>query len=167
MSSERLQLYGLEANDSLGSDHFLFVADFRPAFVDADGNGLPDFWELVTFGDIGTYDAMEDLDSDGSNNLDEFYAGTDPQDKNSLFAIQEYTVDESEISISWNTITQRMYRLQGSFDLINWLGLNQLMQEPENYWNKRYLGISPTIFSIELLQSKIKILIDQSDDLKI
>lgn len=128
MSSERLQLYGLEANDSLGSDHFLFVADFRPAFVDADGNGLPDFWELVTFGDIGTYDAMEDLDSDGSNNLDEFYAGTDPQDKNSLFAIQEYTVDESEISISWNTITQRMYRLQGSFDLINWLGLNQLMQ---------------------------------------
>ena len=71
---------------------------------------------------------MEDLDSDGSNNLDEFYAGTDPQDKNSLFAIQEYTVDESEISISWNTITQRMYRLQGSFDLINWLGLNQLMQ---------------------------------------
>ena len=128
MSSERLLLYGLEANDSLGSDHFLFVADFRPAFVDADGNGLPDFWELVTFGDVGTYTAMEDLDSDGSNNLDEFYAGTDPQDKNSRFAIQEYTVDESEISIRWNTITQRMYRLQGSFDLINWLGLNELMQ---------------------------------------
>lgn len=128
MSSERLQLYGLEANDSLGSDHFLFVADFRPAFFDTDGNGLPDFWERVAFGEVGTYTAMEDPDSDGSNNLDEFYAGTDPEDKNSRFAIQEYIVDESEISIRWSTTNQRIYCLQGSFDLINWFGLSEQMQ---------------------------------------
>lgn len=125
MSLERLQLYGLEANDSLGSDHFLFVADFRPAFIDSDGNGLPDFWEQVAFGEVGTSTAMEDPDFDGSNNLEEFYAGTDPKDKNSRFAIQQYTVDESEISIRWSTIDQRVYRLQESLDLISWLGLSE------------------------------------------
>ena len=73
MSTERLELFNLLPDDSLGSDHLLFVADFRPTFVDTDENGLPDFWEILQFEATGTTQATDDLDFDGSSNIEEFF----------------------------------------------------------------------------------------------
>jgi hypothetical protein len=47
--------------------------------IDADGNGLPDSWELRYFGHTGV-SASTDDDGDGSSNLQEFQNGTDPTD---------------------------------------------------------------------------------------
>jgi hypothetical protein len=45
---------------------------------DADGNGLPDWWERHYFG--GAIDPTGDFDGDGATNLREFSDGTDPGD---------------------------------------------------------------------------------------
>ena len=50
-------------------------------FVDSDGDGMPDVWEVqhgLDYADPS--DAGDDDDSDGSLNLDEYLRGTDPQD---------------------------------------------------------------------------------------
>ncbi|AHF93188.1 sugar-binding protein [Opitutaceae bacterium TAV5] len=48
-----------------------------PGFVDTDGNGIDDNWELAHFGQIGI-DPTADPDNDGLSNLAEFLAGADP-----------------------------------------------------------------------------------------
>lgn len=47
-------------------------------FVDSDGDGLPDSWEISNFGDITSQDQFGDPDNDGMNNLQEFTNVTNP-----------------------------------------------------------------------------------------
>jgi DNA-binding MarR family transcriptional regulator len=50
---------------------------------DADGDELPDSWELENFGNISTYSSEDDPDDDDLNNSAEYHAGTDPNNKDS------------------------------------------------------------------------------------
>ncbi|MGE4490508.1 MAG: hypothetical protein AB7E95_13285, partial [Kiritimatiellales bacterium] len=47
-------------------------------FIDSDGDGLPDWWELLYFGSEIEALAMADPDSDGLTNLEEYLFGTNP-----------------------------------------------------------------------------------------
>lgn len=120
MSASRLEAYNLQSSDSLVSDHLIFVADFRPAFVDTDGNGLPDFWENLVFGDIGTTEAATDKDFDGLSNLQEYHVGTDPNDDQSRLEVLGTYHSEGQTTIQWTTVVDRNYLLQESSDLTNW-----------------------------------------------
>ncbi len=51
---------------------------------DLDGNGLPDWWEDTYFGEASTnHSATADSDHDGSNDTEEWLAGTDPTNASS------------------------------------------------------------------------------------
>lgn len=56
-----------------------------PAFlyIDSNGNGLPDSWEIEHFGNLGQT-ATGDFDGDGVSNLQEFLDGTLPNDASSV-----------------------------------------------------------------------------------
>ena len=56
------------------------IADNAPPPADADGDGLPDAWEITHFGNTTSQDASGDPDGDGATNGDEYQAGTDPMD---------------------------------------------------------------------------------------
>lgn len=50
---------------------------------DTDGDGLPDSWEMAHFGTLA-YGANDDPDRDGFSNLQEYLAGSDPMNANSV-----------------------------------------------------------------------------------
>ena len=50
---------------------------------DADGDSLPDWWEVTYFGSITAWNGSGDPDGDGYTNLEEFNAGTDPTSSSS------------------------------------------------------------------------------------
>ncbi len=59
-----------------------FAAAFFPLALhaaDADGDGLPDDWEVFHFGNLTAANATGDFDGDGSSDLAEYLAGTFPK----------------------------------------------------------------------------------------
>ncbi|MBI2433140.1 MAG: DUF1565 domain-containing protein, partial [Candidatus Hydrogenedentes bacterium] len=69
-------LIGNHVDPGANSADFIGV---NPSDADSDHDGLPDSWELAHDLDINTPSAGDDPDEDGLTNLEEFNAGSDPQ----------------------------------------------------------------------------------------
>jgi YD repeat-containing protein len=78
---------------------------------DSDGDGLPDDWELLFFGNLGR-DGTGDFDSDGFKDSSEFLAGTNPVDPQSLLSITRATAGAGEFTIEWQAVAGKTYRVQ-------------------------------------------------------
>jgi hypothetical protein len=59
-----------------------------PGQSDTDGDGMPDSWEQQYFGSPTAANPNADADDDGLTNLNEYLAGTDPQDPNSSLRLR-------------------------------------------------------------------------------
>jgi len=76
-----------------------------------------DLW-LIDHG-LGT-NAMGDADIDGSSNEDEYYAGTNPTNQFSVFAISNVTPSSaSQILIHWYSVSNRTYAVQTCTNLLS------------------------------------------------
>ena len=62
--------------------------------------------------------ASDDEDGDGSNNLTEYVAGTDPLNAQSMFTIQEFVPNAGGYVISWNSVEGRSYQVLKSSNLV-------------------------------------------------
>lgn len=95
---------------NLAGDLVNFTVAAAGAFVDTDGNGLDDSWEMRYFGHLGV-NPNADADGDGMSNLQEYLAGTDPTDATSSLKIAAIAAG-TQTSIQWAAIAGRNYRLQ-------------------------------------------------------
>jgi hypothetical protein len=59
--------------------------DFGTAILDSDGDGLPDAWETLHFGGLGQ--GANAINPNGQTTLQNYIAGTNPNDTNSLFRV--------------------------------------------------------------------------------
>lgn len=122
--------------NSPGSTH-----TFRLAYVLADGrrsplstgatgttwsyddnfDGLPDDWETMYWGGNASNwpNPNTDSDGDGVSNRNEFLAGTDPTNPNSVLRVRLSSTPQG-LFASWNTEPGLMYQLQSSPDLTSW-----------------------------------------------
>jgi hypothetical protein len=88
--------------------------------TDADGNGLPDVWELTYFFQLGN-SPTADPDHDGFTNAQELAAGTDPTDPNSFpgagFKIISVVPGAGFNTVSWAGLAGKTYNLERTVSL--------------------------------------------------
>jgi hypothetical protein len=96
--------------------------------VDANGDGLPDAWQVLYFGGTSSTNAAAgaDPDHDGVSNLNEYLAGTIPNNGNSALKITAFSVVSAEqaFQLAFPSLLQRYYQVQSTSDLKNpdWTG---------------------------------------------
>ena len=87
-------------------------------------DGLPVPWLLTFFG-MTNIDANADPDHDGMSNAQEYQAGTDPNDVNSVLRItaESFAPGGTTASLTWNSVPTRFYYIEKNLDLAttNWV----------------------------------------------
>lgn len=103
---------------------------------DQDGDMLPDAWELSHSGLLSVLRMDGDGDGDGATDKEEYLAGTDPLDADSLFVITDKVLDPSmsEGHVTWNSVPTRLYRVELNPDPTNpygWVDSGLANQAPD------------------------------------
>lgn len=86
--------------------------------VNLNNGLLPAAWQLQYFGHLGV-DPNADPDHDGMSNYQEYLAGTDPTNPNSLFKIVSVAANSSGALIQWTSVPGKFYTLQRTADLLS------------------------------------------------
>ncbi|MDA1087757.1 MAG: M36 family metallopeptidase [Verrucomicrobia bacterium] len=120
--------HGGIANTQIGLDDILVVKPFTPVSPDRDGDDLPDAWEILhalNHLDDGSGDPLNgstgDGDGDGADNAHELDAGTDPNDRLSVFAVNAIAVPLAGGGVELSAFTQpaRVYAIEYTDDALD------------------------------------------------
>jgi hypothetical protein len=116
-------------------DAFGASIDINAALVDSDGDGIPDWWMMKYFGhptgqasDLSL--ASDDADGDGMSNLQEYLAGTDPTNPNSVVRLWAATPVNGTMNLTWPAVIGKSYQIQYTTNLNNPVWLTA----PGNIW---------------------------------
>jgi hypothetical protein len=86
--------------------------------ADSDIDGMPDAFELDHgFDPSDPADASEDADGDGQTNLEEFIAGTDPENAASAFRLTESGFRDGVFVVRFSSVVGRRYVVEFTEDL--------------------------------------------------
>ncbi|MFH0879002.1 MAG: hypothetical protein V2A34_04770, partial [Lentisphaerota bacterium] len=87
---------------------------------DFNGNGIPDEWERFYFGDWYVPTSNSDFDQDGTSDLKEYVASTDPKDFVSCFEAFDFTPNRGGdgVIVHWSSIGGKQYDVFTSTNLL-------------------------------------------------
>jgi titin len=116
------------ATDSLGNtSEFAVNKTVTSTDSDMPPDGIPDNWTNAHFGHATGMAgdkslATDDADGDGMTNAQEFMAGLDPRNPNSVLRITSVTKSAGNVLIGFPSVTGKVYQLQFRDDLVagNW-----------------------------------------------
>jgi hypothetical protein len=105
--------------------------------------GIPYEWMMLYWGsDVFNWASpYADSDGDGASNRDEFLAGTDPRNPDSVLK-QRLLSTPQGFFLSWNTQPGLMYRVQSSEDLAGWVNFGA-PRFAAGYVDSIYVGGGP------------------------
>ncbi|MGD0745101.1 MAG: hypothetical protein ABSA45_08090 [Verrucomicrobiota bacterium] len=98
-------------------DVFGASIDINAYLADSDSDGIPDWWMMKYFGHpTGQADdlslAADDADGDGVSNLQEYLAGTDPTNPNSVFRLWAGVPAGGAMDLTWLAAPGMSYQVQ-------------------------------------------------------
>ena len=85
----------------------------------SDSDALPDDWERAHFDDLTTSSGGGDFDGDGASDEEEYNAGTDPTDADSIFKAWMEKDSAGLETLKWSSVDSRTYQIQTCDDLGN------------------------------------------------
>ncbi|MEM7392385.1 MAG: proprotein convertase P-domain-containing protein, partial [Verrucomicrobiota bacterium] len=115
-------------------------------------NNVPEWW-LAMFGFTSNFDAaaLADQDNDGVGTWEEFVAGTDPTDNQSVLE-----ADVSGNVITWSSEAGKLYNLRRSTNLINDTGIILQMNipatPPMNTYTDSVMNLDQRYYQVEVLR---------------
>ena len=82
-------------------------------------DGISDAWRLRFFGTINNVLSLAtaDADGDGANNLQEFKAGTNPNDASSVLRLASKKGLASDLGLHWPSVLNKQYVIERSTSL--------------------------------------------------
>jgi len=80
--------------------------------IDSDADGIADAWERTYTNTLGAFTATSDTDHDGSTDLEEYLAGTNPLDANDNLRITSFTRAGTYNTLWWTSEPTRFYRVE-------------------------------------------------------
>jgi hypothetical protein len=91
-----------------------FVIMKTPLIGDTDNDGLPDWWELQSFGSLASVAGAPTADSDGDgvSNLGEWEAGTNPTDAASVFRTSALSLSSTNLKLGFPTVIGKRYGVE-------------------------------------------------------
>ena len=105
---------------SLSNSSAFVRTDFLDDGPDTDGDGIPDAYEYKVAGDLTTLGpAPDDWDADGSPDVSEYLADTNPFDDSSFFAITDLVRTAPTNFVTWTVQPTRHYVLEQNTVLTN------------------------------------------------
>ncbi|HLP00534.1 MAG TPA: hypothetical protein VK163_00810 [Opitutaceae bacterium] len=104
---------------NLGAGYLKTSSIARP---DTDGDGMPDAWEQLHFGNLTKAGISTDADGDGQSDAAEYVADTDPNNSTSFLRIvsHAYANGQVQATLTFTSTPTRLYRIQHSTDLATW-----------------------------------------------
>jgi len=114
--------------------------------LDADGDGLPDGWEIASFGNLNQT-ANGDFDGDGFSNMAEYLAGTNPADANSSLKLRIERLSGA-VRLSWQGGSNAAQVLQRSSAIP--LGWQNLFTSPPSMFTAFTNPVSSTNYFFQL-----------------
>jgi Tol biopolymer transport system component len=115
----------VENDRNLNRDIFVL----RLGSADSDGDGMDDDWEMAYF-DTLDRDGTDDFDGDGHTDLEEFLAGTDPTDANSILRAMLLLAPDGTTTVLWHSVPGKSYRVEfkDGLDEGGWVGIPGVVQ---------------------------------------
>jgi hypothetical protein len=103
-------------------------------FPDVNNNGISDAWEAEKFSSVVTNRTQQtDSDHDGMTDYAEFIAGTDPTNAASrLYFTGENKKSDGRIQLQWPVVTNRLYQVNASSNLLSWQPVTTWWQASNN-----------------------------------
>jgi hypothetical protein len=138
-------MIGADENKS-GLIQVLFTGNTDPD-LDADANGLPDAWEAQYFPGL-TMNPQADSDGDGTSNLMEYLAGTNPTERSSKFQ-PTGALTGLTYTMPIQTVQGRTYKVWVTKDLSSWT----LQQTYSGDGTQKVFSFDPTTISAGPLHS--------------
>jgi type VI secretion system secreted protein Hcp len=82
--------------------------------LDTDFDGMPDAYELANGLNPTVNDANGDLDHDGLTNYQEYLAGTNPNNADSVFRVTRINLASGQVRITWNSVAGKTYTIHAA-----------------------------------------------------